>query len=436
MKMQKIIGAVAWLMLVAAVPLCARAGFIDETGYLTYGFVDSGSTCDAVRVFGRDNTNDTITKVVIPSSVVYEYTVYDNEDKEYKTLRRTCKVVEIGSSAFYNYTALTAVTFNETITNIGSYAFGRCVSLKSVQLPNTLISIGSGAFVECNALKTFKTPLSLKRLGISALQKCLALETAEIDGNGLYVERYTFSGCTNLKSVVYGEGVAVIEGGESFNSKYVFKNCSSLESIEVKSLAIRSVPEHFCNVPSLKTISFAGVITNIGWNAFYHCSGLERIYGTIRPKTIGYSAFYDCTSLDSQIDFSDCTSIGSVAFQNCRSMSGSLSLPKLDSIKGQTFQGCESLTSVTFSDSLTNIGAQAFAECKSFKTFKTPASLKTIEANVLMDCTSLETVEIDGNGLVVGIMFNGCERLHTVVYGNGVASIKGGWIGGMGGAFL
>jgi hypothetical protein len=70
------------------------------------------------------------------------------------------------------------------------------------------------------------------------------------------------------------------------------------------------------------------------------------------------------------------------------------------------------------------------------KTFKTPLSLKRLGSSALSECLALETAEIDGNGLVVGIMFNGCERLHTVVYGNGVASIKGGWIGGMGGVFM
>ena len=96
-----------------------------------------------------------------------------------------------------------------------------------------------------------------------------------------------------------------------------------------------------CAPGSLTHISIPDTVTEIGYAAFYGCTGLRAadISVCTRLTAIGGYAFYGCTGL-TNIDFSVCTN--------------------LTEIGAWAFYGCTGLAEVRFPESLTRIGQEAF----------------------------------------------------------------------------
>lgn len=71
-----------------------------------------------------------------------------------------------------------------------------------------------------------------------------------------------------------------------------------------------------------RSVTIGEGVTDIGGQAFYNCSDLERVILPATVKRIGEKAFYNCVSL-SQINTWNCSSllaIGNQAFYNCASL--------------------------------------------------------------------------------------------------------------------
>ena len=64
-------------------------------------------------------------------------------------------ITSIGSSAFYNCTALLSVTIPNGVTSIGDEAFCGCDSLTSVTIGDSVTSIGDDAFYDCQKLTIY-----------------------------------------------------------------------------------------------------------------------------------------------------------------------------------------------------------------------------------------------------------------------------------------
>ncbi len=151
------------------------------------------------------------------------------------------------------------------------------------------------------------------------------------------------------------------------------------------------------------------VITSIGLNAFYSCSGLTSVSLPASLTSIGSNAFYGCTGLTS-VSLSSCTSltlIGEQAFYGCKGLTSVdlSSCTSLTSIGKRAFYECTGLTSVSLSSctSLTSIGESAFYKC---------SVLTSVD---LSDCTSLTSI---GN-----YAFDGCSRLTNVSFPASLTSI-------------
>ena len=75
----------------------------------------------------------------------------------------------VASSAFYDCTGLTSVSFPDSVTSIGVSAFSGCTELTSVTIPEGIESIESCAFYGCVKLKEVTLPSSVKNIGECAL---------------------------------------------------------------------------------------------------------------------------------------------------------------------------------------------------------------------------------------------------------------------------
>ena len=78
--------------------------------------------------------------------------------------------------AFSYCTALTEVTFPNSLTNIGSGAFHYCDNLVSITIPDHITSIGDSAFYYCSKLTEVTIPISITSIGDSAFEVCNALK--------------------------------------------------------------------------------------------------------------------------------------------------------------------------------------------------------------------------------------------------------------------
>jgi hypothetical protein len=104
-------------------------------------------------------------------------------------------------------------------------------------------------------------------------------------------------------------------------------------------------------------------VTNIGDNAFYHCTSLTNVTIPNSVTSIGQEAFCNCPSLVSVTIPDAVATIGDFAFAGCTSLT-SVTIPdSVTSIGYEAFNYCTSLTNVTIGSGVTNIGACAFFQC-------------------------------------------------------------------------
>ena len=156
-------------------------------------------------------------------------------------------------------------------------------------------------------------------------------------------------------------------------------------------------------------ITFDGIITSIGKEAFKNCEKITSI--TIHDgdvSSIESYAFSGCKGLTSITIPNSVSLIGAYAFSGCRSLT-SITIPNnVTSIKDYTFIGCSSLTSVTIPESVTSIGSFAFDECTSLTNIKIPNSVTSIRYSAFSRCTSLKSFTFP-NGITEieeGIFYN------------------------------
>ena len=112
-------------------------------------------------------------------------------------------------------------------------------------------------------------------------------------------------------------------------------------------------------------ITFDGVVTSIGKEAFYGCRSLTSITIPDSVTTIGETVFRWCSNLTSVTIGNSVTSIGDNAFYQCSSLASIIIPESVTSIGLGAFSECSSLASVTIPDSVTSIGEYAFKDCSS-----------------------------------------------------------------------
>ena len=126
-------------------------------------------------------------------------------------------VTRIGNNAFFDFSALTSVVFENDAENpsglksIGSNAFASCYELTTIDLPSQVEKIEGGAFALCTSLANVSLPECVSTIGASAFHSCFALETINIPAaNTTSIGALAFGVCSALKTVTIGSGVNVI----------------------------------------------------------------------------------------------------------------------------------------------------------------------------------------------------------------------------------
>lgn len=166
---------------------------------------------------------------------------------------------------------ITSVVVSPGVTSIGNLAFTRFSKLIHVDIADSVVSIGEGVFSECSSLTNITVPQSVTYIGVNAFDSCTNLSSITLSTNNITsIRPHTFSGCSELSSIVIPDGVTSIQSG-------AFSNCTKLTSISIPGSVISIGPYAFRDCTNLTSITIPGSVTSIGEHVFTGCTSLNDI---------------------------------------------------------------------------------------------------------------------------------------------------------------
>ena len=432
-------------------------------------------------------------------------------------------ITTIGAEAFGYASKLTSITIPASVTSIEQYAFYKCSKLQTTTIKGTP-SIASNSFTSCTGTLILENAnlnknsfsnsnfdklylgdnvdvvscefsSKLTEVHVDNLERWLNISFSTsacnplFNGAKLYVNEeyidsvtipdhltelkpYVFSGCTQLKSLVIGSGVATISptalqgtnievlSVSKSNKKYDSRdNCNSIIETDSNTLIYGGVSGNIPNsVTSISSTAFTGRnvvsvtipsgVTSIEYDTFLGLQYLEKVlFSTDSLLTsVGSSAFRNCSSLKTvSLPENSTFNIGDYAFSSCSSLA-SINIPdgvteigtsafsyctelttvnfsessQLNNLEDNAFQGCSNLTSIIIPNDVTHIGYGAFWGCSSLTEINIPENVTSIESDVISNCKSIERITI--NCANVGSWFKGTV-IKEIILGTSVKSI-------------
>jgi hypothetical protein len=298
------------LALSTTLPATAQSFMIDD---ILYESTD-GKNVEITAEFPYSTSGD----VTLPSSVTYG--------------GKTYTVTSIGDRAFQNNKNITSIVIPESITKIGSFVFAGCGNMVSAKIPNSVTTLGASVFSQCYKLEKVELGTGINSISMNMFVDCTSMATIDIPDNissispgafarsGLTsfvfpdkitkIDEFTFTGCTNLKSVKIGNGVTII--GEAFSE-------SGLTSIDIPE-GVTIIYNSFNNCTDLKYVSLPESLKEIGFNTFYGCTALETIEIPDAVTLLEYNVFTDCANLKTVVLGKNISSIGNETFLGCNKL--------------------------------------------------------------------------------------------------------------------
>ncbi|MBE6382650.1 MAG: hypothetical protein E7049_06525, partial [Lentisphaerae bacterium] len=346
------------------------------------------------QAFGSDT--EVVYRTTEPIFYILGDTLYSVDTKGNASITIPATVKKIGTASLRNIPTLERVTVPASVTNIASLAFYACSNLVEVAIGDSVESIDSDAFAECTSLTDVTIPDSVAVIGRRAFKDCAALESATVLAGDIGDD--AFNGCTNLATVVFGDGVTGI--GDS-----AFRGCIPLTSLAVP-----------------------GNVAAIGSSAFWGCSNLvEVVISNGVSKTIGDWAFSSCESLATLSLGEGVASIGERAFMNCRALA-ILAMPdSVETIGASAFSGCSGLATLTFGSGLKTVGSEAFDGCSSLENdaegLYFPDGLESIGADAFRMCNKLTKVSLPSSQYANGAIHPAFDYWQVTVDYRGVAPV-------------
>lgn len=202
---------------------------------------------------------------------------------------------EIPDRLFDGNKRITAVTVPGTVKRIGSRAFAECENLEKIVLKEGIEAIESNVFTGCHKLRKVTYPDSVTKY-----------------------QGWTFYGANLDAPVLNASGTILVfcpgsVSGKEWTVPHTVKTISWQAFIENKELETLHLPEGLEKIErmafiecGLREITIPFSVREIGENAFWRCTQLERVT-VLNPETkFGSGPFSGCRNLK-EINYADLT---------------------------------------------------------------------------------------------------------------------------------
>ena len=221
--------------------------------------------------------------------------------------------------------------------------------------------------------------------------------------------------------VYNGEDYAKLVNSYSYSGDIVIPTEIVYQNKKYRVRALESGAFSGCD--NLRSVVFPSNWTFMGNETFRDCKNLKSVVLPKKLKEIGAYAFAG-TNFTSFTIPEGVTVIREGAFSECENLK-TISIPNgVTTIGDAAFEDCENLTSIEIPYSVTRIESSAFMGCKGLKSVKLPKHLKVLDSKAFKKCSGLTEVRIPDNVSTLGInTFAGCSNLTTVYIGSGVNQV-------------
>lgn len=351
---------------------------------------------------------------------------------DFISTKYTCEIINVKDKN------ATKIVMPDYITSIKNGAFSGCSKLSHLSLPfvgysgneiesseKTLLGFIFGAKNFPGAVKTVQrykdSPFN------SSFTYYIPSNLEEIKVNGGSVYFGAFYNCSMIKSIEFGENVALID-------KAALSGCSGLVNLTIpfvgKAMTFDKSKEamfgfifgeeKYANstaikqwygetsdkivtyyVPnSLNRVNIT-VATNIPYGAFSYCTTIKEIYLPDSIKSIGDRAFSYTSSLETV--YWNPINCSNLSYSSAIFMSSNLESVVLgdnvESIPASTFAFCYNLKNVIINSNskLETIGSNAFIYCYALSDIYLPKRVRQINYRAFFNCTALQNVNYAGN---------------------------------------
>ena len=297
-------------------------------------------------------------------------------------------IKRIGNSAFIRNYRLQSIRIPDTVTTIDENAFYDAYSLSYLYLPDSLTALGLAAFNYAGLTNQFGYTGKEVSVRIPQALIDLVVPDTSITSTGYF---NTNSTTTMFFTVSFNTSSSKVSGGvlgrftnQAVNTyiKYHIIIQNGITGILGSST---NNARAFDNFTSIKTVTIADTVTDIGVGALFNCTGLTNVF--ISPT-------------------SNLTILNDSAVQECTALTSFFIPNSVKSINYNAFYGCTSLASVTYGDNpgVKYIGANAF-----YNTTKALTSI-FIPASVIY---------IGHRAFICGVDNVNVNILNTVTFGAG-----------------
>lgn len=436
-----------------------------------------------------------VTRLDIPSSVTYNGKVYN--------------VTKIGKSAFSSNRNLTYVYIPPTITLVDNGAFYSCSGIKEIYLADGEESIEFGYsysgyyganpmfyysklekvylgrdIVVAGSYAPFKGQELLNDVIIGEMVKTLptycfegaSLSEIIIPSSIITIRDYSFSGCTNLKKVIFRDGIDELSLGYHRYTRQIFSgwedvytglfydspleyvylgrdikaSYSPFENQEV--LANFTIGEQVTKLSGLAglpitKLTIPSSVISIAAGTFNSCTQLKELIFEDGEKDLSVNSYYnskglfnDCPLtylyLGRNLNYSSSSNYGYSPFANQKTLATIEIGNKVSSINNYCFYGCSGINDFYIPANIITIGNEAFTNCTNIEKITIEDSDNVLSFGVansssyptkgLFSSSKLKTIYIGRNFTASTSPFNGQIELDNVTIGNKVTNLPNG----------
>ncbi|MGM9609241.1 MAG: leucine-rich repeat domain-containing protein, partial [Eubacteriales bacterium] len=243
----------------------------------------------------------TVTKVTFSNRILRVGAhAFDSSALESTTLSTSLQAID--GRAFAN-TPLTEITLNSTVlSSVGDGAFSECKNLRVVTISaGANLALGMNCFAGCSALSEISFPDTLASIGAFCFNRCTALVQCVFPASVTSFGNYWYADCPHLIEVVN------LSGASSGNMTSENSNVTSKQT-SVKNSLIKEDENGFLIYNKKVIVGYRGTEKNvvlptiagggsIAAYAFYGRTDIETIVINSSITSIGDYAFAGCTSL-------------------------------------------------------------------------------------------------------------------------------------------